>query len=118
MENKDLNDLKQYVDVEEALTRVRGNKTIYKSLLQSFTKNNYMDGLRRDFQKENWADAAQTLHTLKGVSANLSLKELNMSIVILESQLKNGIHKRESFSDLEIVMAETMTNIATISENL
>ena len=86
----DTNEVKTYIDAEDALKRVGGNKALYKKLLGRFVEGNYFDAIEKAIQSGDNEDAARQAHTLKGVSANLSLEKIRALSIALEEQIRGG----------------------------
>ncbi|MDR3288310.1 MAG: response regulator [Peptococcaceae bacterium] len=110
--------LENYIQVEEALARLKGNKTIYKTLLNAFLKSPYWEQLCTQIEAKNLEEAAKTAHAIKGMAANLSLGEIYSVITLLEAQLKSGFDYQESFEKLEGVMDQTVKYIKILTESL
>lgn len=58
-------------DVQGALERFGGNKAIYRSYLNAFTKEPTMAALSESVANKAWEDAFIQAHALKGLAANL-----------------------------------------------
>lgn len=86
----------EYIDLQDALNRIRGNRKILKTLFQSFLKTAYVHDLKTQLGEQNLSEAAKTVHAIKGVSANLSLAALHQSMVELETELKAGAFSGET----------------------
>jgi len=93
--------MKTYIDVEDALKRVGGNKALYKKLLGRFVEGNYMDAIEKAVQSGDAEDAARQAHTLKGVSANLSLEKVRALSVALEELIRSGEDCTAVMADLK-----------------
>lgn len=106
--------LEKYVDLEDALGRVRGNRGLYKILLQSFLKDSRIDELLGNIKRGDLVAAAKDAHAIKGVSANLSLTELNPAVAALEVQLKEGSYREDSLEACMTLFAETKEAIEEI----
>lgn len=100
--------LSKYINAEDALKRLGGNAGLYKKLLQSFLSKNDLELLRSQLEENDIAAAAMTAHSIKGVSANLSLTELSTISATLEKQLKENSPHQDSFSELQEVMKTTI----------
>lgn len=83
-------DYADYVDIDGALARLRGNKKIVKTLLQTFLKNDTLNTLKTEMAAGNTDAAVMAAHTIKGMAGNLSLTALYNSSVALEAALKAG----------------------------
>lgn len=81
---------KEYIDVNDGLARMGGNASLYKRLLGRFVDGNHYNDLDGAIQSGNLEEAAQHAHTIKGVSANLSLIKIASLSTDLEQALKAG----------------------------
>jgi HPt (histidine-containing phosphotransfer) domain-containing protein len=77
-------------DLDEGLNRVGGDSQLYKQLLISFYKKNahLQQELEKQIQQQNYSAATQLVHAVKGVSGNLSAKDLSAAAKQLELSLK------------------------------
>lgn len=101
----------QYVDVEAALKRIRDNRKILSSLLQSFAKNTYLEQLQKEIEANDLASAAKTAHAIKGVAANLSLIPLYNLTILLETELKSEYYGQDTFLEFKTVYEKTISSI-------
>jgi len=83
-------ELKDYVDIDDALGRLRGNKAIYKKLLETFLRNDTLDKLKESCAAGDMENAAMHAHSIKGMAGNLSLKALQQSALEQEALYKAG----------------------------
>ena len=97
----------EYIDVNDALNRVGGNMDLYKRLLKRFLEGNQMEELRTALQEENIEEAARLAHTIKGVSANLSLIKLREITTDLEHILKESLDSSAKLAELADAYDET-----------
>ena len=80
------------IETALALARVGGNFKLYKRLLLNFL-NNYADTaskIKRALTDEDQAFAHRLVHTIKGVSGNLGMLNLQKAALALEPALKAG----------------------------
>jgi HPt (histidine-containing phosphotransfer) domain-containing protein len=77
-------------DLGEGLNRVGGDSQLYKQLLISFYQKNahLQQELEKQIQQQNYSAATQLVHAVKGVSGNLSAKDLSAAAKQLELSLK------------------------------
>lgn len=113
-----VSNLEQYVDMEDALKRVCGNKTLYKRLLGTLQKSLPMDQLRAQAQAGDAEAAAHTAHTIKGVVANLSLKAAYEKVVAVEAQLKAGAINMADLDELDDILQTTLRCTEYIASTL
>ena len=107
---------KGYIDIDDALKRVGGNKGLYIRLLGRFIDGNHIDGLGSALSSGDLEAAAHLAHTLKGVSSNLSLQKVASLSAALEQAVKNGEDHKALWDELTNAYAVTIELIAEISE--
>ena len=112
MENNDINS--EYVNMKYALSRVGGNMSLYKRLLSRFVEGNYYDLLAGAIESGDVEEAMRQAHSLKGVSANLSLTGIWTISVELEQLLKDKADYALALGELENAYAKTTEIISEI----
>ncbi len=77
-------------DLTQGLRRLQGNRRFYKKLLLNFAANYSQAAaeIRQALDDSDFARAAQLLHSLKGVCANLSIVDLQQATAGLENLVK------------------------------
>jgi len=80
------------IDVPHALKRLGGNCHFFKELLQEFfeTYCDISETIHQALDQKNYATALNVLHTLKGISGNISANRLFTSIEQLEKEIRWG----------------------------
>jgi HPt (histidine-containing phosphotransfer) domain-containing protein len=84
---------KLYLDAEDALKRMGGNKAILTTLLKKFINGSEEEKLKAalaDYSAQNFADAKAAAHAIKGLAANLSMPALREAAFNLEMTVKEG----------------------------
>ena len=61
------------VDVDDGLKRLMGNEKLYKRLLGSFVKMIGTQAVDPDFDENEYTEAIEKAHSIKGTAGNLSL---------------------------------------------
>jgi HPt (histidine-containing phosphotransfer) domain-containing protein len=107
-------DANVYINAEDGAKRVGGNMALYKKLLTRFVEGNYLESLTTELESGNIEGAANMAHTIKGVSANLSLTKVNEISAALESALKNGKPHEELHAELKTATAATIERISSL----
>ena len=100
-----------YINEEEGKKRVMNNAKLYAKLLTKFMTDNYdkyLDELVAFSEAQDWEKAQGSAHTIKGVAANLSLTELFIQSLDVETQIKEKSLKPESLENLKACFAETL----------
>lgn len=105
---------KEYIDIEDALKRIGGNEGLYKKLLTRFIEGNYLDLLCAAIDNGDMEEAARAAHTLKGVSANLSLVKVQSVSTELEHAIKEGQDHTGKLDELKQAADATMEQITGI----
>jgi HPt (histidine-containing phosphotransfer) domain-containing protein len=100
-----------YIDQEDGIKRVVNNAKLYAKLLTQFRDETKIEPIFAALEGGNYEGARGLVHTLKGVTANLSIKELNLRVQELEAQIKANDVKDEAIEAVKTVFAETMARI-------
>jgi HPt (histidine-containing phosphotransfer) domain-containing protein len=79
------------IDVKQGIGRVGGNEALYQKLLRKFLQEGTYSALLESIEQENWPAAAEKIHTLKGLAANLSMEALREDSIRAEQNLKAGL---------------------------
>ncbi|MDR1929971.1 MAG: Hpt domain-containing protein [Treponema sp.] len=107
-----------YVDVEDGKKRVMNNAKLYIRLLTKFKDETRIDPLFAALDEGDYAKAQELAHTIKGVSANLSIKELAAKILELENQIKAKAVQAETVEAVKACFTETMKEVEkVVAEN-
>jgi len=77
-----------YVDQEDGKKRVMNNAKLYAKLLGKFRDEAKLDPILAALEAGKYEEAGVLVHTIKGITANLSIKDLNEKVVKLEAQVK------------------------------
>jgi len=105
---------RQYIDSDDALKRIGGNEGLYKKLLARFVEGNYLDMLCNAVDSGDAEESVRMAHTLKGVSANLSLVKVKTISTELEQEIKNGADYSAKLDELKQVYDATVSKITDI----
>ncbi len=62
-----------YIDIEDGLSRVRGNKGLYKRMLGMFVQSAEFAAFEEAWAERNYEKMADIAHSLKGMTGNLGL---------------------------------------------
>lgn len=82
--------LKEFgVDVDGAVARFVGKKDLYIKFLVKFLQDTSFDGLRDSIEKQQYPQAFEHAHSLKGVCGNLNLSPLTEQVSDLTEILRN-----------------------------
>ena len=107
-----------YIDFADGVKRVVNNTKLYLNLLAKFKNDNKLEGIEAAIKAGDMEKARNAAHTLKGLSANLSLTELNKQSLALETQIKAGAADPAQLDTVRTVYARTIQEInKVIAEN-
>jgi len=105
-----------YINLEEGLGRLRGNKKIYKTLMGTFLKNDSMTTLQNALDNGDMDAAAAAAHTIKGMAGNLSFTALYQCSMAQEAVIKSG--GAADISALTMVWDETLNEVNALIPTL
>ena len=107
----------EYIDPSEALSRVGGNVNLYKRLLGSFVGGTLYQDLLSAIERGEQEEATRHAHSLKGVSANLSLPKIRAVSIELEQLLKDNAQCDSSLEELKVAYEATIAQITQYMDN-
>ena len=99
-----------YVDQEDGKKRVMNNAKLYTRLLGKFRDETRLEPVFTALEAGSYEEAQGLVHAIKGITGNLSIKDLNEKIVELEAQIK------AKSVDPQIIEAVKMSFAATLPE--
>ena len=114
----DEKEIRQYVDVDAALARIRGNVKLFKLLLTTFLGNENFGQLKQQIAAGDRDAAGKSVHALKGVAANLSMTKLYDVCVSFEALLKTDGDAAEAFVDYSSIYEKTIESVGVLLPTL
>lgn len=80
------------IDIEDVMGRLDNNEGLFIILLKKFYTQykDYYKTIEELLEKNNYKEAHELVHSIKGVSGNLGMKQLNLSSGRLCDKIKNG----------------------------
>lgn len=79
------------VDIERVMERFMGNEALYIKFLKRFAEEDKsFQNMQEYFKKEEYGEAFQAAHTLKGLLANLGLDDIMHSVAAITEKLRTG----------------------------
>jgi HPt (histidine-containing phosphotransfer) domain-containing protein len=100
-----------YINFDEGLKRVMNNAKLYAKLLGKFKEDKSLEATETALAAGEMEKAQAAAHTLKGLSANLSLTELYKQVLELETQIKAKDVKDEQLQLVKKIYAETIPEV-------
>ncbi|MDR2931661.1 MAG: Hpt domain-containing protein [Oscillospiraceae bacterium] len=107
-----------YINLEEGLGRIGGNKKIFGTLLDSFARNKSYDELCGALEAGDLPAAAAAAHAIKGMTANLSMTALYSASAELEQALKAGDNNTALFEKVREAREKTLAAIEPCKQDL
>ena len=101
----------EYINLEEGLNRVRGNKNLFLRMLQMFLNSKEFVELEEQLANAKYDQAAETAHAIKGMTGNLSLIQLFETSTTLMNQLRNGSADTELIDQYHDVLFTTRSEV-------
>ena len=105
------------IDVSDGIKKLLGNRQLYLELLQEFY-HDYQDAAERmkNLLEEGDSETAKRfIHSLKGISGNLSINSLYQVSKDFEKALMAGDDISEPFKEFEFVMSEVMKTLLMVN---
>ncbi|MDR2610804.1 MAG: Hpt domain-containing protein [Clostridiales Family XIII bacterium] len=82
--------IENYIDIAGGLTRIGGNKDLYRRLLGKFESSVNIEGLDAAIAAKDFEEAGSIVHAAKGAAGNLSLTAFFEQSAVLMEQLRGG----------------------------
>lgn len=101
-------DFEKYMNIEEGMGRVMNNKKIYNKLLGKFIDKTYIGPLTDQINAGDMEGAKFSVHTIKGLAANLSLPLLFETSLAYENKVKEGTADKTGLAELTKIHDKTM----------
>ena len=98
----------QYIDIEQGLSRVRGNKSLYKRMLSMFIESKEISEFEKQINNGESEEASKTAHAIKGISGNLALSVLFDLSSDLVEELRNGVIDEKNIADYHDALEKTL----------
>jgi HPt (histidine-containing phosphotransfer) domain-containing protein len=89
---------RDYIDVEDGLKRVRGNKKLYRRMLAMYEASGEFAAFEKAIAEGDMAKACEVIHGIKGMAGNLSVKRVFELSTELNEQLKQGAYDEATLS--------------------
>ncbi len=102
-----------FLESEEAITNMGGDKTLYLEVLFMFHKDyyGYQSSLTSVFKGEEKEHIVIEIHTIKGLAATIGAMKLHEKAKALETELKQGNFSEEHFDNFMTEFTEVLTNL-------
>ena len=102
-------EIKAYVNLDEGMGRVRGNKKLYKRMLGMYLAGKEFEMLETALAEGNLTAAADVAHAIKGMTGNLSLTAVfNLSTQMM-MELRTGAYNKELHDSFKDACEKTTT---------
>jgi HPt (histidine-containing phosphotransfer) domain-containing protein len=109
---------RQYVDMDEALARVRGNKKFYRRMLGLFLTSGEFAALDEALAAADYGRAADVAHGIKGMTGNLSLTALFKTSARMMDTLRQGHLDEDALADYRDAYALTVYHAEAVAREL
>ncbi|GHV94154.1 hypothetical protein AGMMS50293_04740 [Spirochaetia bacterium] len=103
-----------YINYDEGVKRVMNNAKLYVKLLTKFKTDTKLDDLDAALAAGDMEKAQAAAHTIKGVTANLSLTELYKQTLELETQIKAKAVAPDQFETVKTAFAQTLQEVEKV----
>jgi len=108
------------IDMDDALTRLNGNWTVYKRILLSFRhkQSDAVDILEKFILQGEWDEATLLAHSLKGSGGNLGAKQLYETAATIEQACRNTDVdvNSDAFKMLRSSLTEVIDGLAVLED--
>jgi HPt (histidine-containing phosphotransfer) domain-containing protein len=106
-DNESLLTREDYINIQEALARVRDNKKLFRRMLGLFMESGEFANLEDNLMQNDYAKAADAAHAIKGMTGNLALTELFKISTRMMEELRQGIASEETQAAFRAAYSQT-----------
>jgi HPt (histidine-containing phosphotransfer) domain-containing protein len=103
----DEQEIKKYIDAENGIKRVLGNKAIYKKMLAMFSQAKEFTSFEEALAQKDFAKAADIAHAIKGITGNLDMPALFKESTELMHQLREGQADETTLTNYRLALEQT-----------
>jgi HPt (histidine-containing phosphotransfer) domain-containing protein len=107
-----------YIDLDDGLGRVRGNKKLYKRMLGLFTASGEFAAFEDALGAGDIARAGEVAHGLKGMAGNLGLTKVFAYSTQLNAEMRGGTRNDALIADYREALAKTLEAVQELSAEL
>lgn len=107
-------DIKKYLDLEDAMARLRGNKKMFLRLLSLFTQNEKFDELEQAVAAGDITKCAEAAHAIKGMTGSLSMPALFEESMTLMNAYREGRQDDDALARYRDAYEKTRAIVADI----
>ena len=107
-EYKSLEEINEYIDIAGALDRVRGNKTLYRRMLNLFLQSAEFAAFEESLAANDNNRCCEVIHGIKGMTGNLSLNKLFELSADLNTKFKNDVRDDTTVEEYRLVLTQTL----------
>ena len=119
MDNQESSEiLKKYIDIDTALSRVRGNKAIYKKMLGMFLQSKSFAELEEAVSQKEYTKASEIAHGIKGMTGNLGMTMLFEESTKLMVEMRAGAPDETNLKNYREALIKTRECTEKLIEQL
>ncbi len=107
-----------FVNVGEALARVRDNKQLYQKMLDMFLESGDFASLEESLLQKDYRKAADIAHAIKGMTGNLSLTRLYAASSRLTEELRQEASVDEALAEFWAAYSKTRIHVEAIVKEM
>ena len=104
------------INAKDGIKRVMNNQKLYTKLLGKFKVDTNLSELEAAIAAGDMEKAKDSVHTLKGLAANLSLEKLSKHCLEVETQIKAASFNIDQLEATKNVYAQTLVEIDKVLE--
>lgn len=108
----------EYVDIDAALARIRGNKKLYLRMLGMFQASTEFAAFEDAMAKGDYPQAGEIAHGIKGMTGNLALNKVFDLSAQLMTQLRSGIADEALLAQYRDALVKTNDYVALVCEQM
>lgn len=108
----------QYIDLDGALARVRGNKKLFRRMLELFFESDEFAKFDQSLSSDKISESAEIAHAIKGMTGNLSMNALFEASTKLMNELRAGEKNQASIDEYQRAYQNTLAAAKALAAEL
>jgi HPt (histidine-containing phosphotransfer) domain-containing protein len=106
------------LNLEEGLSRVRGNKKLFRRMLSLFDASEEFQKLQALLDAKDYPQAGDVAHTIKGMVGNLSMTALFETSTVLMNELRQGVYDDAHIAQYQDALDQTRVRVKALEAEL
>ncbi len=111
-------EMAKYIDVNDGLSRVRGNQSLYKRMLNLYVGSTEFQAFEDAMAQQDYHKAGEVAHAIKGMAGNLGLKRVFELSNDIMTQFRQDVISQELVAEFRSAVSITLDGVKELMETM